>query len=123
MTKLLLSEWNVLLMAAVWICMSIAEHAFPMHFEKGRLVNRMEPMFPVMVCVAFSTLIPGPWIPPETTLGQKLILGVILGAGSYNFTAMAKRFNLTPFVAKLGTKRRRSTESVEKVIEDVHNDG
>ena len=107
MTKLLFTEWNVLLMAAVWVLMAVAENAFPAHFEKGKIINRLEPLFPVVICLGFATLVPGPWMTPEATLGQKAVLGVILGAGAYNFAAMAKRFGFTPFVAKLAPKRRK----------------
>jgi len=120
MTKLLLSEWNVLLMAAVWVCTAIAERAFPTQFEKGRLINRLEPLFPIVACIIFATMVPGPWMPTEgVTIGQKVILGVILGAGSHNFTAMAKRFGLTPFVAKLNASKRKSrVESLDPAPED-----
>lgn len=114
MTKLLLSEWNALLMAAVWIVMAIAERAFPDHFEKGRLVNRLEPFFPVAICVVMASLVPGPWMPPDALLSQKIVLGVILGAGAYNFAGIAKRVGLNPFVAKLAPVRnRRKAEAAD----------
>lgn len=105
MTKLLLSEWNALLMAAVWIGMALAERAFPSAFEKGRWGNRLEPVFPVAACVVCAVLVPGPWMPPEASIAQKLILGTVMGAGAYNFAGFAKRLGLRPFITQLKIKK------------------
>jgi hypothetical protein len=105
LTKLLLSEWSALLMAAVWIISALAERAFPHYFEKGRWGNRLEPVFPVVICTVCAVFVPGPWIPAEMLNAQKVVLGVILGAGAYNFAGLAKRVGLTPFLTGLTTKK------------------
>jgi hypothetical protein len=107
MMKLLLSEWNLLLMGAVWILMALAERVAPAAFEKGKWVNRLEPVFPVVICCICAMFIPGPWMPEGINMAQKAVLGVVLGAGSYNATGMAKRFGLTPFIANLKLRREK----------------
>lgn len=109
-TKLLLSEWNAFLMAAVWIIMTIAERAFPEHFEKDRWGNRLEPVFPVLMCTLCAVFIPGPWVPDGVNAVQRAILGVVLGAGAYNFAGFAKRVGLTPFITNLAARTPRSRE-------------
>lgn len=105
--RLLTSEWNVLLMAAVWIVTALLEAVFPEHFENGRLAHRLEPVFPIALCVFCAVAIPGPWMPPNALLGQRVVLGIVLGAGSHSFISVAKRFGLTPFLASLMKKKKK----------------
>lgn len=115
-TKLLLSEWNAFLMAAVWIISALAERAFPHHFEKGKWGNRLEPVFPVLACTACAVFVPGPWIPAGLSVAQRLVLGVVLGAGAYNFAGLAKRVGLTPFITGLGSQRRRRSDEDDPAL-------
>ena len=103
--ELLLREWNLLLMAAVWILMAVLEHALPEHFVKGRALNRLEPVIPMGLCVFASVAIPGPWMPEGAAAAERLILGVLLGWGSYNFAGLAKRFGLNTALFRVSTPR------------------
>ena len=105
---LLIREWNLLLMAAVWIVMATAEAAYPEGFEPGRLLNRLEPVIPLALCVGCARWIPGPWMPEGVNNAQKLILGVVLGWGAYNFTALAKRLGVRDLLTR--ARRRRTGE-------------
>ena len=102
---LLLREWNLLLMAAVWILMTTAETVYPEGFKPGQLLNRLEPVTPLVLCVGCARFIPGPWMPEGVNNAQKLILGVVLGWGAYNFTALAKRAGLRDLLARRQGKR------------------
>jgi hypothetical protein len=113
-TKLLLSEWNAFLMAAVWIVSALAERAFPQHFKKGKWGNRLEPVFPVLACTACAVFVPGPWIPSGLSTAQRIVLGVVLGAGAYNFAGLAKRVGLTPFITGL-TNPKEALQEAEAV--------
>ena len=101
---LLLREWNLLLMAAVWIVMATAEEVYPEGFKPGKFFNRLEPVIPLVLCVICARFIPGPWMPEGANNAQKLILGTVLGWGAYNFTALAKRLGFRDLLA-----RRRRT--------------
>lgn len=103
---LLVREWNLLLMAAVWIVMATAEAAWPEGFEPGRLLNRLEPVIPLLLCVGCARFIPGPWMPDGVNNAQKLILGVVLGWGAYNFTALAKRLGFRDMLSR--ARKRKS---------------
>jgi len=107
--ELLLREWNLLLMFAVWTVMVLVERIRPDWFEKGHIVNRAEPLFPISVCTFCSMFVSGPWLPSDApvTLAQKAILGVLLGAGAYNVGGLAKRFGLTPFLLNAGKRDER----------------
>jgi hypothetical protein len=105
LVDLLAREWNVLLCAAVWILMVTIERLLPWHFEKGRLMNRAEPLIPLSICVFCSVFVPGPWMPDDVNDAQRLILGVILGALAYNGGAMLKRSGVTPFLLHVGKKQ------------------
>lgn len=104
--ELLLRDWNVLLMFVVWMGMIIVERIRPDWFVKGHIVNRAEPLGPIVVCTVCSTFVTGPWLPDDmpVTTAQKVILGVLLGAGAYNFGGLAKRFGLTPFLLNVGKR-------------------
>ena len=101
---LLLREWNLLLMAAVWIVMATAEEVYPEGFKPGKFFNRLEPVIPLVLCIVCARFIPGPWMPEGANNVQKLILGTVLGWGAYNFTALAKRLGFRDLLAR----RRRS---------------
>ena len=122
MTSLLLREWNALLMASVWVAMAVAERAFPEHFAPGRLVNRMEPVFPIVACTLCAVFVPGPWMPDDVVIGQKVVLGVVMGAGAYNFAGLAKRFGLTPFITKLAPQKLASKRRSAAVAESKQDD-
>lgn len=104
LVDLLAREWNVLLCTAVWIVMVMTERMFPDQFERGRFMNRAEPMIPLSICVFCSVFVPGPWMPNDVNEVQRLILGVILGAFAYNGGAALKRSGITPFLLHVGKK-------------------
>lgn len=103
--ELLLREWNLFLMAAVWIFMATLEHALPEHFVKGRALNRLEPVIPMGLCVFASVAVPGPWMPEGTAAAERLVLGVLLGWGAYHFAGLAKRFGLNTLLFKKSAPR------------------
>lgn len=103
---LLLREWNLLLMAAVWIVMATAEAAYPEGFAPGKMLNRLEPVIPLVLCVGCARWIPGPWMPEGVNNAQKLILGVVLGWGAYNFTALAKRLGFRDILSRAGRRKK-----------------
>lgn len=116
LTKLLLSEWNAFLMAAVWIVSTLIERMFPQHFEKGGWGNRLEPVFPVVACTLCAVFVPGPWIPAGLSTAQRVVLGVVLGAGAYNFAGLAKRVGLTPFITNFAQKRKLPPPEEDPVL-------
>lgn len=111
---LLLNQWNVLLMAATWSVMIFAERALPEAFAPGAWANRLEPMFPLAVCTAAATFVPGPWMSANVTWAQRLVLGVILGTAAYNFGGIAKRLGLTKVLTGVSTSAAEQARQLEK---------
>jgi hypothetical protein len=97
--QLVLSPWNLCLMAAVWAGMQTVRKNTPgAWWADGTLGHWLLPWMPMPICVFFAMAVPGPWMPAGTVWGQKLVLGVILGWGSANFAPISKRLGLHKFM-------------------------
>lgn len=79
----LLTNWNVMLMGAVWIGVQTTKRILPdSWFDEGKLLAELLPSAPVAICMVCAMFIPGPWLDPSTAMSQKAVLGLILGGGS-----------------------------------------
>jgi hypothetical protein len=96
--NLVLSGWNLPLVTAISVLLFAMEAVVPELFEKGRIGNRLEipaHLVPAVLCVVF---VPGPWMPPDVVVGQKVVLGIIIGALAYVVSGTLKRYGLRGLV-------------------------
>ena len=89
----LLTHWNALLMVAVWSGIQTARRMLPKLLTGTAPLARLMPVAPMVLC-CLAVWIPGPWLNPEETWGQRLILGVVLGALTSNLHNIASRLGL-----------------------------
>lgn len=90
----LLTHWNALLIAAVWIGIQSLKRAMPDEwFDPGKIAARLLPLAPMVAC-NIAVWVPGPWLDPAESAGQRVILGTILGAMTANFHTIASKLGL-----------------------------
>lgn len=110
----LLTHWNVLLIFAVWAAIQTLRRVTPdPWFEKRAPLGRLLPVLPLLIC-GVAVWIPGPWLSGDESVGQKIVLGVVLGALAANFHSIAMRFGL----AKLLRLEDTSSSEPEGSSED-----
>lgn len=90
--ELVMRDWNAYLVGAVAVLFVAIEAAVPELFEKGKIGNRLEVFLPIVLCVCASTFVPGPWMPPDVVVGQKVVLGVLMGFAAYSASGVVKRY-------------------------------
>lgn len=89
----LLTEWNAVLIVAVWVIIQSLRRALPAQLgPKGRWA-RLLPLMPIGMCVG-ACFVPGPWLAPDELIGQRIALGVVLGAIAANGHAIASKLGL-----------------------------
>jgi hypothetical protein len=91
--SMLISPWNVLLMVAVWTIIQVARRLMPLPFTKGQPFAKLLPIAPIAMCQA-AMWIPGPWMTGAETLGQKLVLGTVIGACTSNLHSILSKVGL-----------------------------
>ena len=79
LSGLLLTQANILLMAAVWAVIQIVRRAMPTKIFKSQLWVRFEPLAALVLCSA------GVWIPGQQLATQsaadRVLIGLVLGFG------------------------------------------
>lgn len=99
--KLVLGPWNVVLIVATWGAIHAMKQTAPEFFQADKSWgHRFLPLYPIWICMFFSTTVPGPWMPADTPFAQRLVLGVVLGTMAANFEAVARRLGLSDLLAK-----------------------
>lgn len=93
--------WVPLFIFLVWYGLNMVQERFSETFEKPKMGWRLLPFIPLIVCVPCS-FVPGPWIPPETTIIEKLILGCFMGIAAYNFGGIANRLGIDKLLNAIG---------------------
>ncbi len=93
----LLTEWNAVLIVAVWVLIQSLRKALPAQLGPKGAHARLLPLMPIAMCVA-ATFIPGPWLAPDELLGQRIALGVVLGAIAANGHTIASKLGLQAFL-------------------------
>jgi hypothetical protein len=89
----LLTHWNALLMVAVWTGIQTTRRVLPQFLTGTAPLARFMPLAPLVLC-CIAVWIPGPWLNPDETWGQRLVLGVVLGALTSNLHNIASRLGL-----------------------------
>lgn len=89
----LITHWNALLMVAVWSAIQTARRVFAPYLTGAAPLARLMPLAPMTAC-CIAVWIPGPWLNPDETWGQRLVLGVVLGALTGNLHNIASRLGL-----------------------------
>lgn len=89
----LLSYWNILLIVAVWATIQTLRRALPHQLTGDGPLVKIVPAMPILGCMA-AMWVPGPWIAAGEPLGQRIVLGIVLGAVCSNFHAIASKFGL-----------------------------
>ena len=89
----LLTHWNALLMVAVWSLIQTARRVLAPYLTGGAPLARLMPLAPMAAC-CLAVWIPGPWLNPDETWGQRAVLGVVLGALTSNLHNIASRLGL-----------------------------
>ncbi len=94
----LLSYQNVLVVIAAWTLITISKKVVP-EFFSSQAGGRILPVLPVLVCEAlvFATMS----LQPEMFMGERALLGVVLGTLTANVHTLAKRFGLHDLVPAL----------------------
>lgn len=96
--------WNGLLIGAVACVLVAIEMAVPELFEKGKIGNRTEVFIPMGLCIVCSSFVPGPWMPENVLMSQKIVLGVIMGFAAYTTSGAVKRYGARFIAEKIRTK-------------------
>lgn len=89
----LVSHWNALLMVAVWTLIQLVRRLFPGALTGSSTLTRFMPLAPILLCCA-AVWIPGPWLSSDETWGQRLVLGVVLGALTSNIHNLLSKLGL-----------------------------
>lgn len=90
----LLTQWNALLIVSVWTVIQVVRRSLPAkYFAEGKLLARLMPLAALVGC-NIAMWIPGPWLSPEETWGQRMVLGTFLGALTANFHSIASKLGL-----------------------------
>lgn len=110
----LLTHWNMLLIVAVWAGIQAVKRAMPDEwFDAGKPLAKLLPLMPLIVC-NIAVWIPGPWLDPAETAGQRAILGTILGTVTSNFHTIASRFGLHGILGiESDTRKLKTKEPAE----------
>ena len=89
--KTLLTYQNVMVMLSSWAVIETAKKMFPPFF-RSPVGLRILPALPMLVCLA------GVWLTsswqPDATVGERVTLGIVLGAGTANLHAILKRLGV-----------------------------
>lgn len=114
----LLTHWNVLLVVAVWALIQSVRRTAPAHwFAKRAPLGRLLPLLPLLLCGA-AVWIPGPWFKGDESVGEKVVLGIVLGALTANFAGIASRFGIAK-VLRLDGGTAAPSEPEEEQTEKV----
>jgi hypothetical protein len=94
----LLSYQNVLVIVAAWTIITTLRKMAPSFFTAG-IGQRLLPLLPLVVCQAlvWATMV---W-QPTSTVGEKILLGFVLGALTSNAHSVLRRFGLHEVVPGL----------------------
>ena len=90
--ELVTRGWNGLFVGAVACLLVAAETMIPELFEKGKIGNRLEIPIPIALSVIGATVVPGPWMPDNVLMSQKVVLGILMGFAAYTSTGFVKRY-------------------------------
>jgi len=99
----LLSYQNVLIVIAVWFVIQSLKRMFK-DFFTTRLGQRLIVLLPMVLCQAavWATV---PW-QPQSTLGEKVVLGLVLAFLTAHAHDVLKRFGLHAYVPVLGAEAK-----------------
>jgi len=94
----LLTYQNVLVMIGTWVLVVTARKTAPKFFTDG-FGKRLLPLMPLVFAQAlvWATI----RFQPDATVGERIILGIILGAIAANGHSVLKRFGLTGLIPGL----------------------
>jgi len=97
----LLTYQNVLVVIAAWFVIETAKKIGP-DFWRSKPGSRLLSLMPMTVCQAL-VWVTMPWQPDSTT-GEKVVLGFVLGFLTAHAHDVLKRFGLHEYVPVLGRK-------------------
>lgn len=102
--------WNLLLIVGVWTLVRTLTKAFPSLVDKQHLANKVIAFLPITLCSG-AMWIPGPWLPAEASIGEKVVLGLALGALTLNGDVIAKKIGLQKFLPDFTKPKPKEEES------------
>lgn len=107
----LLTYQNMLVIIGAWFIIETTKKMGG-GFHKTTWGKRLLPLLPVIICeiMVWATV---KW-QPESTPGEKILLGLVLGACTANAHTIFKRFGLTDYIPVLGEKGGDDGGSEEK---------
>lgn len=123
----LLSHWNVILIIAVWAGIQTIRRVLPNEwFDKGRPLARLLPLASTVLC-NIAVWVPGPWMDPDYTAGQRIALGTVLGFATANIHTIAARLGLHQLLrVEADTRKlpsRKQATSPASELADTDPDG
>ena len=102
--KTLLSYQNVLVMLACWFVIQTLKR-LGKDFWAGSVGQKLIVLMPHAVCqVAVWTTVK--W-QPDATVGERVVLGIVLAMGTANLHDIAKRLGLQGFLSVIGEKQTK----------------
>lgn len=107
--ELVTRGWNGLLVSAIAAVMVASEMAVPELFQRGRIGNRLEVFAPMSLAVVCAVYVPGPWMPEDVVVGQKVVLGVLMGTASYFTSGVLKRYGAAYLADKMRVAVKKRT--------------
>lgn len=106
----LLSYQNVLLILAAWNLIEVAKKLWP-SFWRGKVGSKLLVLMPMLVCQALVWAT-ARW-QPESTWGEKLVLGLVLAFMTAHAHDVLKRFGLHEYIPFLGVKLKPKALGLE----------
>lgn len=116
--ELVTRGWNGLLVSAVAAVMVAVEMAVPEAFQRGRIGNRLEVFAPMGLAVLCATAVPGPWMPDDVVIGQKVVLGVLMGTAAYFTSGVLKRYGASYIADKMRVAAKKKPKKEESDAPD-----
>lgn len=103
----LLSYQNVLIVIAVWFVIQTLKRMFK-SFWAGAVGQKLIVLLPMVLCQA-AVWITLPW-QPDTTIGERVVLGLVLAFLTAHAHDILKRFGLHEYVPIFGDKHTKLKE-------------
>jgi hypothetical protein len=105
--KNLLTYQNVLVVIAAWFILETLKKLAP-DFWRGKVGQKLIVLMPMVICQALV------WVTvtwqPETSPGERIVLGLVLAFLTAHAHDVLKRFGLHKYVPVLGQKLKESSD-------------
>ena len=108
--KKLFAYQNLMVVVGAWFVIETLKKAFT-KFWRGAVGQKLIVFMPILVCEAliFATM---KW-QPDTTVGERVVLGLVLGMATAHPHDILKRMGLLKYVPVLGVKLKEGAGGTE----------